>query len=393
MLSSGLTADFYQDKIIFSNKSYPVGHFAVELLNDFYENETGARFSVFSFKIDRIKDDLEAGFLFDEICYEVKQEILYIIEAARRVMPFKTLRPDEEIKFINSFFDDDTFSKIKTYFKLKAVFLSNNDKQFDFDLKTVSADEQKALKIGKEILEKFTDTLTFYQTLADDYKAAFAMFIEFAKKIDEAKKCDEALLATTAMDISQSGFRSTHGFGEHTAFERTINPKIEYLAIKKTSVSKKMIAARRMHFKQFIDFILADFYEGICRGHYPKRCLVCGRYFLMQNARKQLYCNGRDPSDEKNRTCRQVAADRRRGIREKESRENNPIKFIYNRAAANIRQYKKRGQLTEAQSREAKRYIKNIRLKALQDNAFFNSDYEKQMSIKMIMKSVGGKVK
>jgi len=214
------------------------------------------------------------------------------------------------------------------------------------------------------------------------------MFGEFAKRIDESKKCDETLLATTAMDISHGGFKPRPGFGVHADFERTLNADVEYLAIKKTTVSKKLITARRMRFKRFIDFILADFYEGICRGHYPKKCLVCGRYFLVQNARKQLYCNGRDPNDAKNRTCRQVAADRRRGVREKETRKNNPIKYIYNRADANIRQYKKRDRLNDAQVKEAKRYIKNTRLRALQDNDFFNSDYEKQMSLRAIMRAI-----
>jgi len=388
MLSGGLTADFYQDKIYFAGKAYPVGYFAMDLLNDFYENDTGARFAVFSSKIDRIKDDLEAGFSQEKVCVEVKQEIIYIIEAAKKVMPFKQLKPDEEIEFINSFFDNATYKKIKSYFKLKAMFLPNNDKQDDYSLRVVSADERKTLKVGEEILRKFTDTLTFYQTLADDYKAAFAMFSEFATRIDESKKCDETVLATTAMDIAHGGFKPNPGFGVHADLEKTLNAEVEYLAIKKSSVSKKLITARRMRFKRFIDFILADFYEGICKGHYPKKCLVCGRYFLMQNARKQLYCNGRDPNDTKNRTCRQVAADRRRGIREKETRENDPIKYIYNRADANIRQYKKRGRLKDAEIKAAKRHIKNLQFRAKNDTEYLNNEYENQMKMKAIMRAV-----
>jgi len=161
MLSGGLTADFYQDKIYFAGKAYPVGHFATELLNDFYKNDTGARFAVFSYKIDRVKDDLKAGFLYEKICHEVTREILYIIEAARHVIPFKQLKPDEETEFINSFFDESTYEKIKAYLNLKAVFSSNNDKQDEYSLRAVTADERKSLKIGGDILRQFTDTLTF----------------------------------------------------------------------------------------------------------------------------------------------------------------------------------------------------------------------------------------
>jgi len=194
-------------------------------------------------------------------------------------------------------------------------------------------------------------------------------------------------LSTTAMDIYQSGFKPA-GFGAHSDFGRMINAEAEYLAIKKASASKKMITARRMHFKRFIDFILADFYEGVCKGHYPKKCLVCGRYFLMKNARKQLYCNGRDPSDPKNRPCRAVAANRRRGIRDKETRENNPITFIYNRAAANIRKNASRGTFNEKQRKEAEKHIKNLRFKAKKDTDFLENQYEKQMDIRFIKRMI-----
>lgn len=46
MLNGGLKADFYKDKIYLNGKPYPLGFFTVELLNDYYTDKTGARFSV-----------------------------------------------------------------------------------------------------------------------------------------------------------------------------------------------------------------------------------------------------------------------------------------------------------------------------------------------------------
>lgn len=387
MLNGGLKADFYQDKIYLNSKPYPLGLFTVELLNDYYTDETGARFSVFSSKIDNVKDDLQAGFIFPQTCFEVKEKIPHILKAAKKILPFGLLNLDEEAKNIDALFSDGNIKALKEYFALKASFLPNNDIDLDLILKQVSSDDREQLILGENLLMQFCNTLDFYQNLADDYRLAFSMFVEFEKRIDEAKRCDEYFLATTAMDIYKSGFKPI-GFGYHSDFKQLINADIEYLAIKKSGASKKLITARRMHFKRFIDFILADFYEGVSKGHYPKKCLVCGRYFLMQNARKQFYCNGRDPNDKKNRPCRMVAADRRRGIRDKENRENNPITFIFNRAAANIRKNYGRGTFNEKQRKEAVRYIKNLRFKARSDTDFLNNEYEKQMSIKTIKRII-----
>ena len=55
---------------------------------------------------------------------------------------------------------------------------------------------------------------------------------------------------------------------------------IEYVPMKKAGKKNVYVTARRMHFNRLLDFFIADFFEGIHSGHYPKKCEICGRYFL-----------------------------------------------------------------------------------------------------------------
>ena len=80
--------------------------------------------------------------------------------------------------------------------------------------------------------------------------------------------------------------------------------------MRKTAKSKTMVTARRMFFDNYYSFVLTDFFEGLHYGHYPRRCPICKRYFLMTSARRQMYCNGTAPFTLKGKpiTCRKYAA-------------------------------------------------------------------------------------
>jgi hypothetical protein len=79
-----------------------------------------------------------------------------------------------------------------------------------------------------------------------------------------------------------------------------------------------------MTFTRFLDFLVADFFEGIHTGHYPMICENCGRYYLKTNARAQRYCTFTDPNDPQKRTCNAVAAAKGRAA--KELHADHPIR-------------------------------------------------------------------
>lgn len=124
---------------------------------------------------------------------------------------------------------------------------------------------------------------------------------------------------------------------------------------------------------------MTDFFEGLHYGHYLRQCPICGRYFLMQSARRQKCCpTGYAPKPYRGKRlpCRKYAA----AIHRKELAENDPIINLYNRRCAAIRAEKSRGDITPAFAEQARLLAQDRKFLALQDEAYANSQYETDLS-------------
>ena len=98
-------------------------------------------------------------------------------------------------------------------------------------------------------------------------------------------------------------------------------------------------------FHTFVGMLRADFFEGLCVGHAPKKCRICGKWFLTTNARHTKYCGGFAPGDKLGRTCRQIG--NLRGREQRELAPDHPIKKIYNRRMNTIDKKLDRGTLDQ----------------------------------------------
>jgi hypothetical protein len=103
------------------------------------------------------------------------------------------------------------------------------------------------------------------------------------------------------------------------------------------------VIIRRKHYVSVAGMLRADFFEGLAVGHAPKKCINCGRWFLMLDGRHTKYCDGIDPNSEKGESCRSVGNRKRREFREKA--EDNPHKALYNTRCDSIRGRVDRGKL------------------------------------------------
>ena len=54
---------------------------------------------------------------------------------------------------------------------------------------------------------------------------------------------------------------------------------------------------RRMHYVSFVGMFRFDLFEGLSVGHAPRKCPICGRWFLTTDARHTKYCGGFAPGD------------------------------------------------------------------------------------------------
>lgn len=137
--------------------------------------------------------------------------------------------------------------------------------------------------------------------------------------------------------------------------------------------------AKRLNFDSYYSFILTDFFEGLHYGHYPRKCEICGKYFLMQSARRQKYCSyGIAPELYRGNkiTCRKYAA----VLNRKEKAENDPIVSLYNRRCAAIRTEVGRFTISKVFGETAKRLAKEHKLRALADDQYAKMQYKKDMS-------------
>ena len=134
---------------------------------------------------------------------------------------------------------------------------------------------------------------------------------------------------------------------------------------------------RRMHYMSFVSMFRSDLYEGLCVGHAPRKCAVCGKWFLTTDARHTKYCSGYAPNDKRGRTCRQVG--NLRGREQRELAADHPIRKIYTKRFNTITQYLGRGTLDEQTAAVMKVLAKSKLEKALQDNDYAQGSYAAEM--------------
>lgn len=134
---------------------------------------------------------------------------------------------------------------------------------------------------------------------------------------------------------------------------------------------------RRMHYMSFGSMFRSDLFEGLCVGHAPRKCAVCGKWFLTTDARHTKYCSGYAPNDKRGRTCRQVG--NLRGREQRELAADHPIKKIYTKRFNTITQYLGRGTLDEQTAAAMKKLAKRKMERAIREPSYAQGSYAAEM--------------
>ena len=364
MISSFFTADYRDGRVLFGGKSYPAGVFATHLLNQFYINDTAARIAVFRDELNfHILRQLRDGYLNITEFVKTGTNTLEALKVLPKLRPFDGVNTEEIRNAIAALFTENVGQEICDYFAAKAK-LSLLPQE---EIAAGTAERIKRTADFSATEEKITEIrsiLRFFDTLSEDLIDAHGKLIKFCEHIDEVERLDEAHLLPLALEI----------FGEHHFAQGG-----RYIAVKKNVKSKSATLAKRLVFDSYYSFILTDFFEGLHYGHYPRRCEICGRYFLMQSARRQKYCPyGIAPELYRGRkiTCRKYAA----VLNRKEKAENDPIVSLYNHRCSAIRTECGRGTITKDFAEAAKRLAKERKQRALNDDKYAKEEYRKAMS-------------
>lgn len=377
MISSFFTADYRDGRVLFAGKSYPAGVFATHLLNQFFINDTAARIAVFRDELNfHILRQLRDGYLNITEFVKTGTNTLEALKALPNLRPFDGVNTEEVRNAVAALFTENVGQEICNYFaaKAKLSLLPQNE---------IAAGTAERIKTATDFsvienkVAEIKSILLFFDTLADDLILAHDKLTKFCNHTDEAERLDEAHLLPLALEI----------FGEHHFAQGC-----RYISVKKNAKSKNATLAKRLVFDSYYSFILTDFFEGLHYGHYPRRCEICGRYFLMQSARRQKYCPyGIAPELYRGRkiTCRKYAA----VLNRKEKAENDPIVSLYNRRCAAIRTECGRGTITKDFSEAAKQLAKEHKQEALHNDKYAKEEYRKAMSRAALYAEANRKIK
>ena len=214
--------------------------------------------------------------------------------------------------------------------------------------------------------------------LADSLLAYKEAMAEFARLVD----ADDA-------DRSPDGLAELFGkaFPPEVSFTGTdwmsmMNTTVQYVSVQRDDNPVPMLV-KRMHYVSFVGLLRSDLFEGLCVGHAPKRCRICGKWFLTVNARHTKYCGGLAPGDKRGRTCRQLG-----NLKGRESRElaaDHPLKQIYERRMNSIQRAVQRGSLDAELAELMKRIAKDKLFRAISNQSYAQGSYAAEMEQAALM--------
>ena len=85
---------------------------------------------------------------------------------------------------------------------------------------------------------------------------------------------------------------------DNPAWMTLTNASVQYVAATRPGKTEPQLV-KRMHYVSFVGMFRSDLFEGLCVGHAPKKCPICGRWFLTIDARHTKYCGGLAPGDQR----------------------------------------------------------------------------------------------
>ena len=366
-------ADYRDGFTYIAQNKFLTGYFSVHLLNQFYVDDMAARIIALKQANERVQDTLQVGYLNENDFLRAGNEIHYILKVLPNLEPFTFLGTDNEDLRTETLFQEDSAALISDYFALRAKLTAINPAELavshEYGLRSDPAKHQ-----GVQLLSDVLSTLRFYAALGEDILAVHEALQRFMDRSEEAERFDEKHLAPIAMEcFSQKPF--------HMQTEYSILQKVN---------KKNGILTRRLYFSRYYSFILTDFFEGLQKGRYPRQCLVCDKYFLMDSAHKRKYCKGNAPMEltgGKKISCRKYAARPSSGL-PKEKAADHPIKSIYSKRCSSIRSQISRGDITKEFGQLAKRVALEYKEQAIRDDEYALTQYEEDMQHKNLYNEV-----
>ena len=349
-----MTLDFWQDTVIYEGKTFPVGTLACDALN--VPADTIAKMNEQCEKINLLLGMLNAGQDASALFPMAREATLTMLSILSKTPPFSYMNISQHRERIEKVFTADNALKY-VEFAIKAA--------TDF--------------LQFEEVPKYTDAMMLQRYTAVFGHLAYSLGEYQTAMLDFAEKSDGNEADRTAEGFAKmfgSYFPPEFSITEGNAWMSVANNSVQYVAtIRPGEDMAKLV--KRMHYVSFVGMFRSDLFEGLCVGHAPKKCKICGKWFLTTNARHTKYCGGYAPGDKLHRTCRQIG--NLKGREQRELADDHPVIQIYEKRLNTINRYVKRGTLDADLAEVMKKLAKDKMLRALSNIAYAKGDYEKEM--------------
>ena len=348
-----LTLDFWQGKVTYGKQTVPIGTIGCAALN--ITDEQITELITLCQPLSNIILMLGTGKVDASVFPVAEKSLFAIIRFLQKTEPFSFLDLATDKKDLHRFFDDEHTENIVAYSKA----LHEIGAAASFDDRYSHAVGVLKLKQG---MSQLGNTLKIFK----------GGMIDFAHKLHDSKRTSDGYAAAFAAHFPKDEALSP----ENSMWMQLTNTTIQYVS---SVMSEKGIPqlVKRMHYVSFVGMFRSDLFEGLCVGHAPRKCPICGKWFLTTDARQTKYCGGLAPGDKLGRTCRQIG--NLKGREQRELADDHPIRAVYNRRMNTITQYLHRGTLDEQTAAVMKELAKDKLERAIFDVAYAKGSYEKEM--------------
>ena len=349
-----MTLDFWQDTVIYENKTFPVGTLACDALN--VPAVTIAKINEQCEKINLLLGTLNAGQDASALISMAKEAALAMLDILSETPPFSYMDIPKHRERIDRVFTSDNALKYVEF----ATKAATNSLQF-------------------EEIQNYAEAITLQRYIAVCGHLAYSLGEYQTAMLDFAEKSDGNEADRTAEGFAKMFgryFPPEFSITDGNAWISVANNSVQYVAIVRPGEDVAKLV-KRMHYVSFVGMFRSDLFEGLCVGHAPKKCKICGKWFLTTNARHTKYCGGYAPGDKLRRTCRQVG--NLKGREQRELADDHPLKQIYEKRLNTINRYVKRGTLDADLAEVMKKLAKDKMLRAVSNVAYAKGDYEKEM--------------
>ena len=289
-----LSLDFWQDTVTYEGCAMPTGTIGCEVLN--ISAEAIETLTPPCDTMNRLLQGMNTGTVDLTLLPQVQGAASGILSFMDVTRPFSRLSNSDFGKKLADVFSAAYLEDARDYLQLS---------QQEQLLCTLTGQHSRAAQ-----LIRMTQVLGHLSYSLRQYKDAL---LPFARQLNEP-----------GHDRTAEGYAAL--FGQFFQEEPTLsdgnpswmtltNASVQYVSAIRPGAAEPQLV-KRMHYVSFVGMFRSDLFEGLCVGHAPRQCPICGRWFLTTDARRTKYCGGLAPGDKRRRTCRQIGNLRGRAQRE-----------------------------------------------------------------------------